>query len=120
MPALLWSAAAQAHYSARLVTFKALRCLYMAEAFRAQRSWPEAYVLYERAAELAQGAEELHAELKTGGQLSEEQQAAVAGDLALLAHVRGEGHAAAPTRILPRPRRPAEILSSWAFFYSSS
>ena len=43
----------QAHYSARLISFQALRVLYMGEAFRAQRSWPEAYVLYERSTELA-------------------------------------------------------------------
>ena len=45
-----------AFYSARLLTFKALRCMYMGEAFRAQNSWPQAYVLYERASDLANGA----------------------------------------------------------------
>jgi len=45
-----------AFYSARLLTFKALRCLYMGEAFRAQNSWPQAFVLYERAGELANAA----------------------------------------------------------------
>jgi signal recognition particle subunit SRP68 len=58
------------HFSARLMTFKSLRCMYMGEAFRAQASWPEAYVLYERAAELAAEAKKRHTNLKglTGGQ----------------------------------------------------
>lgn len=47
-------------YSARLLTFKALRCMYMGEAFRAQNSWPQAYVLYERAAQLANAAIKRH------------------------------------------------------------
>ena len=50
----------KAFYSARLLTFKALRCLYMGEAFRAQSSWPQAFVLYERAAELAGAAKGRH------------------------------------------------------------
>lgn len=58
------------HFSARLMTFKALRCMYMGEAFRAQASWPEAYVLYERASDLAAAAQKRHKSVSnlTGGQ----------------------------------------------------